>query len=209
MTHPQSERWSEYIDGEVPAGEVRELEAHLAVCPECRSLVDDLGRVVARAAALEDQPPRTDLWPRVSARIGLGPRRFAFSVPQLLAAGIALMLISGGAVAYLLPIRSVAAVASAPQVTGQPVRRVSASDGYDLAIGRLQQQLSLGRGSLDHNTMRVIEEKLAIIDQAILDAERAVASDPGSEYLRSHLTSTRLNKLELLRTATVLTRTVS
>ncbi|TFG50940.1 MAG: hypothetical protein E4H38_02720 [Gemmatimonadales bacterium] len=209
MTHPQSERWSEYIDKELPAGEMRECEAHLAECPECRSLVDDLGRVVARAAALEDQPPRTDLWPRVSARIGLGPRRFAFSVPQLLAASIALMLISGGGVAYLMQGRSLATAAAVPQMTSQPVRMVSTSDGYDIAIGRLQQQLSLGRGALDHNTMRVIEEKLAVIDQAILDAERAVASDPGSEYLRSHLTRARLNKLDLLRTATELTRTVS
>jgi hypothetical protein len=171
--------------------------------------VDDLGRVVARAAALEAHPPRNDLWPQVSARIGLGPRRLAFSVPQLLAASIALMLLSGGGVAYLLRGRSVATVAAVQQVTGQPVRMASAGDGYDIAIGRLQQQLSLGRGSLDANTQRVIEEKLAIIDQAILDAERAVAADPGSEYLRSHLTHARLNKLELLRTATELTRTVS
>lgn len=209
MTHPQSERWSEYLDGELPAGGLRELEAHLAGCPECRSLLDDLRRVVARAAALEDQPPRGDLWPRVSARIGLGPRRFAFSLPQLLAASIALMIMSGGAVSFLVRGRPAAVVASAPQVVAQPVRPVSASDGYDLAIGRLQQQLSSGRGSLDASTMRVIEEKLVLINQAILDAERAVASDPGSEYLRSHLTRARLNKLELLRTATELTRTVS
>jgi hypothetical protein len=209
MTHPQSECWSLYLDGELPAGELQELEAHLAGCPECRSLLEDLGRVVARAAALEDRPPRRDLWPQVSTRIGLGPRRFAFSVPQLLAASIALMLMSGGAVAYLMREGAAATVAVVPQVVNQPVRLVSATDGYDLAIGRLQRQLSLGRGSLDARTMRVIEEKLVIIDQAILDAERAVASDPGSEYLRSHLTHARLNKLELLRTATELTRTVS
>jgi len=209
MTHPQSERWSEYLDGELPAGELQELEAHLTGCPECRALLDDLGRVVARAAALEDRPPRRDLWPEVSTRIGLGPRRFAFSVPQLLAASIALILMSGGSVAFLMRGRPATTVASAPQVVSQPVRPVSATDGYDLAIGRLQQQLSVGRGSLDARTMRVIEEKLVIIDQAILDAERAVASDPGSEYLREHLTRARLNKLDLLRTATELTRTVS
>ena len=209
MIHPQSERWSEYLDGELSAGELQQLEAHLAGCPECRSLLDDLGRVVARAAALEDRPPRRDLWPQVSTRIGLGPRRFAFSVPQLLAASIALMLMSGGAVAYLMREGPAATVAAGPQVVNQPVRLVAATDGYDLAIGRLQQQLSLGRGALDARTMRVIEEKLVIIDQAILDAERAVASDPGSEYLRSHLTRARLNKLHLLRTATELTRTVS
>jgi hypothetical protein len=209
MTHPQSERWSDFIDGELSAEAVRELETHLAVCGECRILVDDLRRVVARAGALEDQPPRSDLWPRVSTRIGLGRRRLSFSVPELLAAGIALMLVSGGGVAYLLQGQPGAAMTSARQEAATPLRMVSASEGYDVAIGRLQQELSRGRGSLDSTTMRVIQEKLALIDQAILDAERAVVADPGSEYLQAHLTRSRLTKLDLLRRATELTRTIS
>jgi hypothetical protein len=209
MTHPQSERWSDYIDGELPLADVRELEAHLAVCGECRMLVDDLRRVVTRAGTLEDRPPRADLWPQVSARIGFGRRRFAFTMPELLAAGIALMLISGSAVAYLLQDRGAAPLVSAREQPEPSVRTVSAGDGYDVAIGQLQLELAKGRGSLDSSTTRVIEEKLALIDQAILDAERAVAADPGSEYLRAHLTRSRLSKLDLLRRATELTRTIS
>jgi len=209
MTHPQSERWSDFIDGELTAGENQELAAHLAECRECRDLVDALRRVVVRAGALEDRPPRHDLWPRVSAQIGLGRRRLAFSVPELLAAGIALMLLSGGGVAYLLQGRPGATMTSAPQEAVAPLRMVSGSETSDIAIGRLQQELSRGRGSLDSTTMRVIREKLALIDQAILDAERAVAADPGSEYLQAHLSRSRLTKLELLRRATALTRTIS
>jgi hypothetical protein len=89
------------------------------------------------------------------------------------------------------------------------VRTVSTGEGYDVAIGQLQLELAKGRGSLDSSTTRVIEEKLALIDQAILDAERAVAADPGSEYLQAHLTRSRLTKLDLLRRATELTRTIS
>ena len=67
MTHPQSERWSGYLDGELPPAEARELDNHLEVCGECRRLLDELRSVVTRAGALEDRPPRADLWPRVSA----------------------------------------------------------------------------------------------------------------------------------------------
>lgn len=209
MTHPQSERWSDYIDGELPLAEARELDNHLELCGECRRLLDELRSVVARAGALEDRPPRADLWPRVSAQIGVSRRRFAFSMPELLAAGIALMLISGGGVAYLLRDGVGASVASTRSKAGSVLRTVSTGDGYDVAIGRLQLAFSKGRGSLDGATTRVIEEKLALIDQAILDAERAVAADPGSEYLRAHLTRSRLTKLDLLRRATELTRTIS
>jgi hypothetical protein len=82
-------------------------------------------------------------------------------------------------------------------------------DGYTEAIGRLQQQLARGRGSLDTATVRVIEAKLAVIDQAILDAERAVRADPGSDYLQAHLARARMTKLDLLRRATELTKTIS
>jgi hypothetical protein len=209
MTHPHSERWSDYIDGALSPAEAGELDTHLAACGECRALFEGLRRVVARAGTLEDQPPRTDLWPRVSSRIGLGRRRFAFSMPELLAAGVALMLISGGGVAYLLRDRLAGATISTRQQPGPVLRTVAAGEGYDVAIGRLRLELAKGRGSLDSTTMRVIEEKLALIDQAILDAERAVTADPGSEYLQAHLTRSRLTKLDLLRRATHLTRTIS
>ena len=57
--------------------------------------------------------------------------------------------------------------------------------------------------------MRVVEEKLRLIDQAIADAEKALSADPANAYLTGHLTQTRLRKLDLLRRAAALTRAVS
>ena len=152
MTHPQSEHWSDYIDGELPLAEARELETHLEVCGECRRLLNELRGVVARAGALEDRPPRADLWPRVSAQIGVSRRRFVFSMPELLAAGIALMLISGGGVAFLLRDEIGAPVAWIRPEPEPVVRTVATGGGYDAAIGQLQRELVLrtdvGAGSL-------------------------------------------------------------
>jgi anti-sigma factor RsiW len=39
MTCPSGEIWTAYADDEAPRAELPELEAHLAGCPDCRSVV--------------------------------------------------------------------------------------------------------------------------------------------------------------------------
>lgn len=216
MTHPQSFQLSEYLDGELVPTERDEIAGHLAQCAECAALLQDLRRVLARAQALEDQPPRADLWPGVAAAIGGAPTRrwrVTTSVPMLLAAGVALMVISGGAVALALrgngaPGPSPAALA-VPEPQAVLASRVDADRGYDAAIRDLEEHLVAGRGQLDSTTVRVVEEKLRLIDRAIAEAEHAVASDSGNIYLHNHLAQTRLRKLDLLRRTAALTRAES
>jgi len=171
---------------------------------------------VGRARALEDRPPRHDLWPGVAAAIGASPpvrRRFAFSMPQLLAAGIALMMLSGGTVALILrgraPHPATAAVtSSAAPASGEipAAATTHAEHGYDAAVRELADELAAGHGRLDSSTVRVVQQKLQLIDRAIAEAERALAADPGNSYLHGHLTQTRMRKLELLRRAARLAR---
>src|SRR6266702_1847893 len=78
MSDTWMERLSEYIDGTLPERERAALEEHVASCAECRTTLAELRRVVARAAALDDRPPTTNIWPGIAARIGvvsLDPRR--------------------------------------------------------------------------------------------------------------------------------------
>ena len=104
-----SDRWmdrlSEYLDGELPAHDQAALEAHLETCNDCSAVLADLRRVVDRARAAEEYVPRRDLWPGIASRIGASParspsieRKWSFSLPQLAAAAILLMTLSGGAV---------------------------------------------------------------------------------------------------------------
>src|SRR6266516_4772009 len=118
MRDQWTDRLSEYLDDELGAAERTALDAHLASCAECRAILDELRHVVARAAALDDRPPVADLWLDVAARIGLAPgpdahavvslaerrarRRVSFTVPQLAAAAIALVVLSGTAATLLL-----------------------------------------------------------------------------------------------------------
>lgn len=218
MTHPPAAQLSGLLDDALPADERESLRAHLGVCAECATLFDELQRVVSRAQALEDRPPRYDLWPGVAAAIGAsapGRRRFAFSMPQLLAAGFALMLLSGGVVALSLGAWTGqwgSRLIEAP--TGQlpadapvsPAGSTPAHRGYDAAVRELAAELAAGRGRLDSTTVRVVEQKLQLIDRAIAEAERALAADPDNSYLHGHLARTRMRKLDLLRRAAGLTR---
>lgn len=218
MMHPPDEQLSAYLDGALSPGESASLEAHLAACESCRMLLTELRRVLARAQSLEDRAPREDLWPGVAAAIGAGSRkarRISFSLPELLAAGIAVMLISGGLAAAWLrtPGRPAGTVAElpAPGATGPMLTTTTSggSRGYDAAIQELERELVRGRGRLDSVTIRVVEQKLALIDRAIVEAERALATDSSDTYLNGHLARTRQQKLELLRHAAALSRPVS
>lgn len=209
MTHPSESLFSDYLDGGLTPADATQLEAHCAECESCRALLTDLRRVLARAQALEDRAPREDLWPGVAAAIGAAPRgrrQVSFSLPQLLAAGVALMLLSGGAVAVWLrpPVQAPMPAALLPGEA--PVSEASAREGrgYDAAIRKLERQLALGRGRLDSVTIAVVEQKLALIDRAIFEADRALATDSSDTYLRRHLARTRQQKLDLLRHATAI-----
>jgi anti-sigma factor RsiW len=208
------ERLSEYLDGELSATDRAALETHLETCDDCSAVLSDLRRVVDQARMAEDYVPRRDLWPGIARRIGATPaasprieRRWSFSLPQLAAAGIVLMTLSGSGV-WLL--RSAAARPGGPVVTtvtpATPAINASssASASYAAAVADLERVLASGRGQLDTTTVRVIEQNLAAIDQAIAQAQRALLADPANLYLNTHLAETMRRKLDLLRQAATL-----
>jgi anti-sigma factor RsiW len=211
------ERLSEYLDDELAPDERVAIESHLETCRDCSALLSDLRRVVDRARHLDDRAPRRDLWPGIAQRIGatsarprVTGRRWSFSVPQLAAAAVALMTLSGGTVWLIqspgsepgnLPVAAV----DSPSVTPVAVNAGhNAAQSYAAAVADLERVLAGGRGQLDTTTIRVIEQNLAAIDQAIAQAQRALEADPANMYLNTHLAETMRRKLELLRQAATL-----
>jgi anti-sigma factor RsiW len=207
MNDQWTDRLSEYVDGELAAGERSALEAHLATCTVCRGTVAELRQVVARAKSLQDRAPQTDLWSGVAKRIGAGQvvdirsRRFSFNVPQLIAACIALVLLSGGGTWVALHKTTVATDTTiTPQADSTKWVPVAVWSGRtDAAIADLQEALRRNESRLDTSTVRVVRENLALIDRAIAQARTALAADSGNAYLNLHLADTMRRKLELLR----------
>jgi len=212
---------SEYLDDELSPGQRQTVDAHLVECEACRRTLEELRHVVAHAANLTDSAPVSDLWPGIESRIAPGSTRarvspfrraisarLSFTIPQVAAAGLALMVLSGGLVwmarsgdprADLQPIQ--AQVQEADPVVA---RANFADKHYDRAIAELQRTLDEGRKSLDVETVRVLEENLAAIDRAIEQCRQALDTDPGNVYLNTHLAEARQRKLLLLRRATAL-----
>ena len=210
---------SEYLDDELSAAERRSIETHLGECDTCRTTLEDLRRVVTHAASLGDSAPVNDLWAGIESHITPASRRplvlafrraistrLSFTIPQVAAAGLALMVLSGGLVwmarsgdprADVQPIRA--------QVDEPAVTPANFADReYDQAIAELERTLNEGRKSLEPETVRVLEENLAAIDRAIEQCRRALDSDPSNLYLNTHLAEARQRKLLLLRRATAL-----
>jgi anti-sigma factor RsiW len=220
MSDQWTDRLSEYLDGELQGSERALLEAHLERCDECQETLAGLRRIVMRARSLEDRPPAADLWAGVARRIGAPPRalpahdsrRLSFSVPQLLAASIALAVLSAGGAWMLHPGVGTVALQPAPaggDATIIPVAAPTPVQSYDAAVGDLERILTEGRGRLDSATVRVLEQNLALIDRAIVEARRAVAADSANLYLNTHLAETMRRKVDLLRQAAALVAAVS
>ena len=80
----------------------------------------------------------------------------------------------------------------------------SAEQVYAGEIARLRIVLARRRGQLDPVTISVIERNLKVIDDAIAQCKVALAKDPASRFLMESLNNALENKVELLRTATML-----
>jgi anti-sigma factor RsiW len=222
MQDAYTDRLSDYLDDEdLSANERNRLTAHLAVCGACREVLADLRQIRAAATALHDDVPASDLWPEIAAQIqppvvaqvaAFRPRRtsrrFSFTLPQLVAAGLALMVLSGGAVwlarygGSQTDFEPIQAQTTEPELG---LERIDVASGtYDRAIAELERALDRERAQLDPETLRVIDDNLRAIDRAIDDCRRALGSDRANVYLASHLFNAQKRKLAILRRASTL-----
>jgi anti-sigma factor RsiW len=230
-----TDRLSEYVDGELDPAERAALDVHLQLCEGCAGTVEELRAVLRRAGALEESAPGTDLWPAIEARItaprearvldlsdragrkapratGPGawqPRRWSFTLPQLAAAAVLLVMLSSVTMWAVLARRPAAVSPSPGPLATSPVAALVQPAGfesarYDAAIADLERVLREHRSQLDPATVRVIEQNLLIIDQATAQARQALAADPANRYLNGHLAAQLMRKMTLLRQATAI-----
>ena len=215
MTDTFADRLSEFLDGELSPDERAAMDAHLVGCERCRTTLDELRRVVARAGRVQDSAPVRDLWPEVAARIGTSPpargsvlrraltSRLSFTLPQLAAASLALMVLSGGLVWM--------AKSGDPRADFQPLsaetkpqvgmESTDTPEGYDRAIAQLEKTLDSRRANLDGETLRALDRDIAAADRTLDESRRALAADPANVELQARLAKAQQRKLSLLRGA--------
>jgi hypothetical protein len=219
MSDAFTSRLSDYLDDEdVDARDRAGIEAHLRTCEACRAALDQLREVRQRAGSLPDVLPVSDLWPGIARRIDAPgqvvsfpvrtPRRISFTIPQFIAASLALMVVSGGMVWLSRaggPLTDVPPISASDRARVPEIAPANFADTqYDQAVADLERTLQVERGRLDPETIRVLEANLAAIDRAIEQSRQALEADPASLFLNAHLAAARQRKLALLRRASAL-----
>ena len=207
--HPDETRLNDYIDNVLDANAADTVRAHIAECDTCAREIEQLIALKAdlHALPLDIQPDRDlrgDIWSRIEAPAKHTRTLWSMRYP-LAAAAILLIAISS------VVTRALVTGTRAPEVAvGEDYRnntRLIARDAdklkreYTDEVQELEMILRKSRGALAPETVRIMEENLAIIDRAINEAQSALASDPNSEMLVDLLRSAYERKLELLRQA--------
>lgn len=194
---------NDFVDGDIDRAEAQRIEEHIASCADCRAEVAQLRALTQRVAALPrdiqpDRDLRSDIWRSVNQPSPLWGMRY-----RLAAAAVMLVALSS-----LLTLAVVNSVRSTGFATDDrtDVRLVSRDytelqREYGDEVRELEMVLRKSRGALAPSTVRILEENLKIIDNAIREARTALAADPNSEMLIDLLRSAYERKLELLRQA--------
>lgn len=203
---------SPLLEGDLDADARRVAEAHAAECRRCASLLSDLAEIRADASRLPLLRPSRDLWDGISARIeapAIDIRERAsvraWQRPSRLAAA-AVLLVAGTATATWSIARRGAGdqpvVAQAPTTltdgaTATLAVRLGAA--YDPEIADLRAIIASRADALDPATIRVVDENLRIIDEAIGRLRTALVDAPENAYLARQLARAYDTKLETLR----------
>lgn len=208
--HLRDDRLNDYVDDLLCREERAEVERHLIGCAECstevarlRNLLADLGAlpggIVPERDLLAGIRERTsDAVPEPVRAPASGWRRRSAAAAAVLALGTA------ATIGYVLGTqdRSTSISGERGAAPAPAVRTVAAVDAqYAHAAAELERMLEQNRAVLRPQTVRIIEENLAVIDAALEEARAALRDDPGNPMIEQMLRANHEQKLDLLRRA--------
>ena len=212
MHHLDDQVLSDRLDDALDAPARALADEHIAACDDCFSRLQRMRVLVAHASSLpRTMPAPADEWGRVRARLDPDGSRVASISPwwtrrsALLAAGIALVIVSSGVTALVVGGGGDVAVQPTPiSATAAPLmpRLAALEHEYATVTRDLERELAERKHALAPETIAAVERSLRTIDGAIAEAREALARDPGSETLARLLVAGHDQKVELLRHAT-------
>ncbi len=221
------DRIQDYIDGELPNDEMREVADRLNRDADWRAEEERLRALLRQVQGLPKAiEPSRELWHGIERRIADAPADNVVSFPRpvLYAFAAAAMVIVVGSVAFVTmngeqPIPQQAKgpapvenPTASPFQNDLPVQFASTDDvEYDLALAHyksateaLHVSIEERRDSMEEETWVAVSESLAVIEQAIQDIEVALDDDPSNPELRTLLVAAYQKEVGLLRQAVLL-----
>lgn len=166
-------------------------------------------RLQQSIAQLRDREPAVDLWPAIAPR--LTPRRRGIVVlrwPVALAAGLAIAVLSAGAVTMFLrhtALPATGTVGNAGTIAVEAVAFTAADSTLERAIRDLEATVRASMSRLDPSTRAGIEQSINSLDHAVSDAAVARRAAPGSPRAERYFTAKLRQKLDALENVARLT----
>ena len=212
--HPNEIVLNDYVDAALGRGERAEVERHLATCPDCRRIVDDLRELGQRVSSLEPMQPPARAWRRIERELRRAVERSAAVEPRggraaatarslrspivWLAAAAVLVLCTMVGLRLAAPGRG-RTPTLAPDAQSIVNELALAEEHYQKAINGLEQIANAEKGSLDPSTAATLQKNLAVIDQAITESRAALKTQPNSEPAQQSLLESFKSKIALLQ----------
>jgi len=215
----------DYVTGDLTEDARVPVAEHIAACDLCRTEIESLQTIVARARELpRSVEPPAEAWtgirsaiardenavraPGSTARFGERRRLYLAAAAVVLAA-----VLSSAGTAWYLSARNPAGnlnAATAANISSETPATLAAftieENNYLRTASRLQDLLDQQEGSLAPETVAQLRASLHAIDDAIIEARNALARDPANKLLVEMLSSSYRQKVDLLRRSTELTR---
>jgi hypothetical protein len=212
---------SEYLEGELPAQQVLELEGHLNACDSCRQQLNECQRILSACRALPDYEARQELWARIKPRIheldkeaialpagslrqlrdplvALLDRLVFYRRVAYASIGVALLSFSVWIGQFLYQPGYGLELDSEPmELAALEVRK--AEIHYKNAIESLTQVLEDSKGNWSADVRAVVEQNLRTIDTSIADCRSAIRKEPGNLEAQTYLLAAYRKKFELLK----------
>ncbi len=190
------ERLDEFVDGDVDEPLRTDLEAHVAVCPECKTRVRSAQALVERLRAMPGEiEPGRELWPEIEARIvtraGFGrDRRPRPNFPAIAAAaGIV-------AIGALMTVQMMDAPTTPTGGTTVSNRSTASTGSFEIVVDPGVQLAAQNlfdatqtspRGGVATETVVSIRENLAALDGMAQELSAALEQDPDNADLQNQL----------------------
>jgi hypothetical protein len=213
---------SRSVDGEISGRQAARLERHLASCGECRTLLEDLRKIVGGATELDAPEPSDRVWRNIRTGlaaaevkplvegISLEPRPlFGLGAPALRYAGVAalaVVLVVSGVVIGTRRGRQGTPAGSDRGEKYTLAKLDEAERYYQQAIKSLGEAFVSQKGVLVPQVAELFDRNLAVIDATIQACRRAVLEEPDDLQARSYLLSAYTEKVTLLDSALDLQR---
>jgi hypothetical protein len=222
------ERINELIDGDLDRAARAELDAHLASCPECAALAEDLDVLLRASRSMPELEPPTRVWTNLARQL---PGSTVRSMPRprtrewvkvtlavaavLLAAVVITLLVRRGQDTESAPPAQAAATPAAPgtSATSPPAATTpgdsaelrslqseleQAESHYENAIQKLEV-LAKDRRSLNPQDAAILQKNLLVIDTAIGESRAALRKQPTNEMAQESLFEAFKSKIALLQ----------